>query len=81
MFEAPTYIYGKLDEEIYMKQPEGFAVKGQEHKVLHSKCALRSWKVALNISIFDCMASVIMSKKALLRYSISKIPKILQICL
>ena len=30
-----TYLYGKLDKEIYMEQPEGFAVLGQEHKVLH----------------------------------------------
>ena len=29
-----TYLYGKLDEEIYMEQPEGFAVLGQECKVL-----------------------------------------------
>ena len=29
-----TYLYGKLNEEIYMEQPEGFAVPGQECKVL-----------------------------------------------
>jgi len=29
-----AYLYGKLNEEIYMEQPEGFAVPGQEHKVL-----------------------------------------------
>ena len=28
-----AYLYGKLDEEIYMEQPEGFCVKGQENKV------------------------------------------------
>jgi hypothetical protein len=28
-----TYLYGILDEEIYMKQPRGFKIKGQEHKV------------------------------------------------
>ena len=41
-----TYVYGKLDEEIYMKQPKGFAVKGQEHKVLCLKRALYSLKQA-----------------------------------
>ena len=29
-----AYLYGKLDEEIYMEQPEGFAAPRQEHKVL-----------------------------------------------
>ena len=28
-------LYGKLDKEIYMEQPEGFKVKGQENKVIH----------------------------------------------
>ena len=32
-----AFLYGDLDEEIYMKQPEGFAVKGKEHKVLRLK--------------------------------------------
>ena len=30
-----TYLYGKLDEEIYMDQPEGYSKKGQEKKVCH----------------------------------------------
>ena len=25
--------YGELEEEIYMKQPESFAIRGQENKV------------------------------------------------
>jgi len=29
-----TYLYGKLNEEIYIEKPEGFAVPGQECKVL-----------------------------------------------
>ena len=41
-----AYPYGKLKEEIYMKQPEGFRVPGQEHKVLHLLCALYSIKQA-----------------------------------
>ena len=60
MFAVPTYVYGKLDEEIYMKQPEGFVVKGQEHKVLHLKHAIYglkqaglTWWETLNKSIRD----------------------------
>jgi hypothetical protein len=29
-----AYLYGKLDEEIYMRQPEGFIATGQEKKVI-----------------------------------------------
>ena len=29
-----TYLYGKLDEEIYMEQLEGFKIPRQENKVL-----------------------------------------------
>ena len=29
-----AYLYGKLDEEIYIKQPEGFIARGQENKVI-----------------------------------------------
>ena len=41
-----AYLYGKLDKEIYMEQPEGFAVPGQEHKVLRLWCALYGLKQA-----------------------------------
>jgi len=41
-----AYLYGKLDEEIYMEQPEGFAVPGQERKVLHLWRALYGLKQA-----------------------------------
>ena len=30
-----AYLYGKLDDEIYMWQPEGFIARGQESKVIH----------------------------------------------
>jgi hypothetical protein len=29
-----AYLYGKLNEEIYMEQPEGFKTPGREHRVL-----------------------------------------------
>jgi len=41
-----AYLYGKLDEEIYMEQPKGFAVPGQECKVLRLWCALYGLKQA-----------------------------------
>ena len=30
-----AYLYGKLDEEIYIDQPEGYIKKGQEKRVCH----------------------------------------------
>ena len=41
-----TYLYGKLTKEIHMKQPKGFRVPGQEHKVLCLLCALYGLKQA-----------------------------------
>ena len=41
-----AFLYGKLDEEIYMHQSEGFKLKGQEYKVLHLHHALYSLKQA-----------------------------------
>ena len=41
-----AYLYGKLDEEIYMEQPEGFRKPGTEHKVFKLKRALYGLKQA-----------------------------------
>ena len=41
-----VYLYGKLDKEIYMEQPKGFAVPRQECKVLCLWCALYDLKQA-----------------------------------
>ena len=41
-----VFLYGPLDKEIYMEQPEGFKVKGQEHKVLCMHKALYGLKQA-----------------------------------
>jgi len=30
-----TFLYGELDKELYMEQPEGFKIPGQENKVMH----------------------------------------------
>ena len=41
-----AYLYGKLDEEIYMHQPEGFIARGQESKVIKLQRALYGLKQA-----------------------------------
>ena len=41
-----AYLYGKLDEEIYMWQPKGFIARGQESKVICLKRALYGLKQA-----------------------------------
>ena len=39
-----TFLHGDLDEEIYMKQPEGFIVKGKKELVCKLKKLLYSLK-------------------------------------
>ena len=41
-----AYLYGKLDEEIYMCQPKGFIARGQESKVICLKRAFYGLKQA-----------------------------------
>ena len=41
-----AFLYGKLDEEIYMDQPEGFKLEGKERKVMRLRRALYGLKQA-----------------------------------
>jgi hypothetical protein len=41
-----AYLYGELNEEIYMEQPEGYKAPGKEHKVLRLHKALYGLKQA-----------------------------------
>jgi len=41
-----AYLYGDLDKEIYMEQPEGFRLPGKEHKVWQLRKALYGLKQA-----------------------------------
>ena len=50
-----TFLNRDLDEEIYMEQPEGFIVKGQEHKV----CKLVNLYMALSKLLNNDMRSLI----------------------
>jgi hypothetical protein len=44
-----AFLYGKLDEIIYMEQPEGFKIKNQERKVLRLHRAIYGLKLAARV--------------------------------
>ena len=41
-----AFLYGKLDEELYMLQPQGFLNKGKEKLVWQLNCAIYGLKQA-----------------------------------
>ena len=41
-----AFLYGELDEELYMEQPEGFKIPGQQHKLMRLKHAIYGLKQA-----------------------------------
>ena len=53
-----AFLYGKLDEEIYMEQPEGFKIKGQETKVFRLLRALYGLKQASHAWYKELVESV-----------------------
>ena len=55
-----AFLNGTLEEEVYMKQPEGFATKSKEHLVCKLKKSIyglkrspRCWNVALDDHLCD----------------------------
>jgi hypothetical protein len=55
-----AFLYGELNEEIYMEQPEGFAKREQENQVCRLKKAIyglkqasRTWNKKLHITLLE----------------------------
>ena len=70
-----AYLYGKLNKEIYMEQPKGFAAPGQEHKVLrlwHALYGLKqaglAWWCTLNESLKELGFERLKSKAGIFFY-------------
>lgn len=53
-----AFLYGKLDEEIYIEQPPGYRIKGQEHKVFKLKRAIYGLKQAARAWWIELAASL-----------------------
>ena len=51
-----AFLYGMLDKELYMEQPQGFKVLGNEHKVLRLKKAIYGLKQATCTSPYHCLS-------------------------
>jgi Reverse transcriptase (RNA-dependent DNA polymerase) len=52
-----TFLYGELDEELYMEQPEGFKVKGQEGKVMCLKLTIYRLNTACKSEFKDIVSA------------------------
>ena len=55
-----AFLYGELDEEIYMEQPEGFVEKGRENHVCLLKKAIyglkqasRTWNIKIHNTLVE----------------------------
>jgi len=55
-----TFLNGVLQEQVYVEQPPGFVLRGQENKVLHLVKALyglrqvpRAWYAKLDSSLIE----------------------------